>query len=244
VTWSNQFSGTDNQAAPNSISVDATGASALDALGLPSGTLSFAPNQTLTANASLQAGEQFTVKSNFSAVAQTVTVTASDTLQTLAQKIVQASGYTATVQVVPNGGGQQLKITPSNPGFQITLQAGPAGKNALPALGLPEGLIVSNATAKAKSASTAGGARPTTSLNANYALGMNSTLSLNSTTAIKNALAQLGGAISTVKSIHTAMSTTPSTANSGANGPVPAYLTAEIANYQAALARLTSSNSS
>jgi hypothetical protein len=36
------------------------------------------------------------------------------------------------------------------------------------------------------------------------------------------------------------MTTKPST-QAGVNGPVPAYLTAEIANYQAAMVRLTGS---
>jgi hypothetical protein len=39
------------------------------------------------------------------------------------------------------------------------------------------------------------------------------------------------------------MTTKPSTATAGFQGAVPAYLTAEISNYQAALARLTSSSS-
>jgi hypothetical protein len=37
------------------------------------------------------------------------------------------------------------------------------------------------------------------------------------------------------------MTTKPSTQGAGVNGPVPAYLTAEIANYQAAMIRLTGS---
>jgi hypothetical protein len=243
VTWSNQFNSGDNQAAPDSIAVDATGASALDALGLPTGAISFTPNQTLVANSALQPGEQFSIKSSFSATPQTVTIAAGDTLQTLAQKIVQASGYAANVQVVYSGDAQQIEITPGSPGVQITLEAGPAGTNALPALGLSEGLVTTNATAKAKSATSAGGAAPTTTLKANYGLGLESTLNLGSASGAQNALAQLGAAITTVKSIYTAMTTPPSTSN-GAGGAAPAYLTAEIANYQAALARLTSSSSS
>ena len=241
VTWSNQFNSADNQAAPDSIAVDPAGASSLDALGLPTGNISFTPSQNLIANSSLQTGEQFSIKSSFGAVAQTVTIAADDTLQTLAQKIVQASGYAANVQVVTIGGTQQLKITPGSPGVQITLGAGPVGENALPALGFSQGLITTNATAKAKSASTAGGAQPTTSLKANYGLGLDSTINLLSPTGVSNALAQLGGAINTVKTIYSAMTTKPSATTGGANGPVPAYLTAEIANYQAALARLTGS---
>ena len=55
--------------------------------------------------------------------------------------------------------------------------------------------------------------------------------------------APLGGAISTVKQIYTDMTTKPSKATAGYQGAVPAYLTAEISNYQAALARLSSSSS-
>jgi hypothetical protein len=245
VTWSNTFNTDGDQAAPDSISVDPTGASSLDALGLPTGTISFQPSQNILANSSLQAGEQFLVKSNFSALPQTVTIEADDTLQTLAQKITQASGYGATVQVVTGAGGvQQLQITPTSSASQVTLEAGPAGENALPALGLSEGLITTSATAKAKSASTAGGAVATTSLSANYGLGLESDLSLNSTADIQNALAQLGSAISTVKQIYTDMTTKPTKQTAGNTGSVPAYLTAEISNYQAALARLTSSSSS
>jgi hypothetical protein len=244
VTWSNTFNGTGDQAAPDSIAVDPTGASSLDALGLPTGKISFQPSQNLMANSSLQVGESFLVKSNFNALPQTVTITANDTLQTLAQKITQASGYGASVQVVTGTGGvQQLKITPTSAASQITLEAGPAGKNALPALGLNEGLVTTNATAKAKSASTAGGAIATTSLKANYALGLESSLSLSTPGGIKNALAQLGGAITTVKQIYTDMTTKPSKTTAGYQGAVPAYLTAEISNYQAALARLSSSSS-
>src|ERR1019366_8454895 len=131
----------------------------------------------------------------FNALPQTVTIAANDTLQTLAQKITQASGYGASVQVVTGTGGvQQLKITPTGAASQITLEAGPAGRNALPALGLSEGLVTTNATA--------GGAIATTSLKANYALGLESSLSLSTPGGIKNALAQLGGAITTVKRIY------------------------------------------
>ena len=242
VTWSNTFTGTDHQAAPDSIAVDATGASSLDALGLPTGTISFTPSQNIMANSSLQVGESFLVKSNFNSLPQKVTIAANDTLLTLAQKITQASGYGASVQVVTGTGGlQQLQITPTSPASQITLEAGPPGQNALPALGLSEGLVTTNATAKAKSASTAGGSIATTSLKANYALGLESSLSLSSPGGISNALAQLGGAITTVKQIYTDMTTKPSTQTAGFQGAVPAYLTAEISNYQAALARLTSS---
>jgi hypothetical protein len=237
VTWSNTFNSADHQSAPSSIAVDPAGSSALDALGLPSGAISFTPSQDLVANAALRPGDQFSIKSNFSAVPQTITIGAGETLLSLAQKIAQTTGFSATAHVVTTAGVQQLKITPTSPSFQITLGDGPSGRNALPGLGLSEGLLTSNATAKAKSALSTNGARPTTTLKANYGLGVESTLNLSSPSGVANALAQIGGAISTVKQIYSQMTTPP--APPGAHGPVPAFLTAEIANYRAALARLT-----
>ncbi|HXQ09956.1 MAG TPA: hypothetical protein VN805_03045 [Caulobacteraceae bacterium] len=236
VTWSNIIDTSDNQSAPNSIAVDPAGASSLDALGLPSGAIAFAPSQDLTVNTGVQPGDQFTIHSNFNSLPTTITIQATDTLQSLAQEIEQATGFAATAQVVTANGVQQLEITPVSSSFQITLGAGPAGQDALPALGLTQGLVTDNATAKAKSAIGVNGARPTTTLKANYGLGLESSLSLNSKLDIANALAQLGGAITTVKQVYSQMTTPPSV---GVSGPVPAYLTAEIASYQAALARLT-----
>ncbi len=236
ITWSSTINTSDNQSAPNAIAVDPAGASSLDALGLPSGAISFTPFQSLTANTALLPGDQFTIKSNFNALPTTITIQAGDTLQSLAQAIERASGFAASAQVVTTGGLQQLKITPISSSFQITLGGGPAGQDALEGLGLSAGLIVDNATAKAKSATALNGARPTTTLKANYGLGLESTLSLNSSLDAANALAQLGGAITTVKQIYSQMTTPPS---NNTSGPVPAWLTAEIANYQAALARLT-----
>ncbi len=236
VSWSNIIDTSNNQSAPNSIAVDPSGASSLDALGLPSGAISFAPSQDLTINTGVQPGDQFTIHSNFNPLPTSITIQATDTLQSLAQEIEQATGFAANAQVVTANGVQQLKLTPISSSFQITLGAGPAGKNALPALGLAQGLITDSATAKAKSAIGVNGGPATTTLNANYGLGVESSLSLNSKLDIANALAQLGGAITTVKQIYSQMTTPPSV---GVSGPVPAYLTAEIASYQAALARLT-----
>jgi hypothetical protein len=236
ITWSNTINTADHQSAPNAIAVDPAGASSLDALGLPAGAIDFTPSQDLIANTALQPGDQFTIKSNFNALPTTITIQSGDTLQSLAQAIDRASGFAASATLVTTGGVQRLKITPTSSGFQITLGAGPTGKDALQGLGLSAGLITDNATAKAKSAIAVNGARPTTTLKANYGLGLESTLNLSTSLGAANALAQLGGAIMTVKQIYSQM-TTPPSANT--SGPVPAWLTAEIANYQAALARLT-----
>jgi hypothetical protein len=243
VGWSDQYSGADGQVAPTSIAVGASGSSALNQLGLPTGAIDFAPSQNITANSSVQAGEQFKIKTNYMGVAQTITVAAGDTLQTLAQKINQATGFETNAQVVTTNGVQKLQITPNFQGVSVTLEAGPSGANALPALGLSEGVVVDNATAKAKS--TSNGQPATNSLKANYALSLPSTLNLTTASGVAAAKSSLANAISTVKQIYTDMTTAPSTtASHGSTGAAPAYLTTEIANYQAALERLQSAAAS
>ena len=49
VSWSNIIDTSNNQSAPNSIAVDPSGASSLDALGLPTGTIDFTPSQNILA---------------------------------------------------------------------------------------------------------------------------------------------------------------------------------------------------
>lgn len=244
VAWSDQYSGADNVVDPSSIAVSATGYSAsLNALGLPTGSIDFAPSQDITANASVQPGEQFLIQTSNQGEPQTITIDSGDTLQSLAQKIIQASGFEADVTVATTNGVQQLQITPAFPGVQIRIEAGPAGANALPALGLSEGLVTKNATAKAKPATTgaSGSAPATNSLKANYALNVSSTLNISNPTGLKNAQTQLAGAIAAVKQIYTDMTTAPST-QKGNSGSVPAYLSAQISSYQSALYRLEAAN--
>jgi hypothetical protein len=236
VGWSNVINSANNQSAPHSIAVDPTGSSVLDALGLPTGTINYTPNQALTANSSVVAGDQFTVAAN--GVTRTITINAGETLQTLATKIQQAASYQATAKVVTTGGVQELQITPVNTGSTITLGAGPSGLNALPALGLTSGAITTVTTIKSK----------TSTLETSYGLNLPTTLNLNSAANIAAAKAALNSATGTVARIYLNMTTPPAPAagspNNSANGPVPAYLTAEIASYQSALQRLTGSTSS
>lgn len=237
VGFSNVVTGPNNEDAPHSIAVDPTGSSVLDLLGLPTGTINYTPNPNLTANSSVVPGDQFTVAAN--GVARTITIDPNETLQSLAEKITTASSFQATAKVVTTDGVQELEITPNYAGTTVTLGAGPAGLNALPALGLTSGIITS-ATTTTKST--------TNSLQSSYGLNLPTTLNLNSAANISAAQAALTSATGTVARIYLNMTTPPpakaGSTNNSANGPVPAYLTAEIASYQSALERLTGSTQS
>jgi hypothetical protein len=74
-----------------------------------------------------------------------------------------------------------------------------------------------------------------------YGLHLAANLDLSSKADIKAALDGVGNAITTVRAIYADLkqAATPKDPTSGATGTVPAYLQAQIADYSAALARLT-----
>jgi hypothetical protein len=240
VDWSQRFTATANMAAPTAIAVAPTGASVLDRLGLPTGTLNLAESQQLTAQSSLRAGDQFTVKPG-DGVAKTITIDPGETLQTLATKIQRASGFEATVTVGTSLDGQQaLHIAPANSRMTVEIGAGTASKDALAILGIPEG-VVRSTTINAAGASVPGDGKSQL-----YGLGLSSNLNLDDASQISHTLAQLSTAIGVIRSAYqglvtaaTPKSATTAATNASSSGPVPTYLTNEIANLQAGLARLT-----
>ena len=72
-----------------------------------------------------------------------------------------------------------------------------------------------------------------------YGLGIESDLDITTALGRKMVTDSFGQALSTIqKAYRTLTNPNASAAKAAASGPVPAYLTAQIANYQAALARL------
>lgn len=229
VGWTDALTGKDAASAPTAITVDPTGASALDKLGLPRGTVPYTSAQDVVSATSLRPGDQFTVKAGSDA-ARTVTVEAGDTLSDLATKINRASGFKAAATVVSVNGFDQLKISPSNSAAGVTLSAGPAGRDALASLGLPAGLISSAAA----STSTSAKAKP-------YALNLTG-LQIGTADGAKAATTVLAAALTTIRKAYTDFSAPPaaSAATAAAHSTgATAYQTAQIANYQLALSRLT-----
>ena len=233
--WHDTMAGADGLSAPSAIAVAATGASVLDKLGLPTGKLSFAGSQTLVANTSLRAGDQFYVRSGTGSKVP-VTVEAADTLATLATKINRALSFTGKAETEIVDGHDQLKITPLNGRKDIQIEAGTAGRDALAALGLTEGLLVaddSSTTSKTTSTAT-----PKT-----YGLKLPTTLSIANAAAAKSTGVLLSSAMTALQLAYSdlAFPAHTTTSKASASGPVPAYLTDQISNYQLALARLTGS---
>jgi hypothetical protein len=239
--WSRQYDGRDGVAAPSSISVGAQGSSALDALGLPSGLVDFSTSAQVVAGTSVRAGDQFYVREGQTGPAKLITIAANDTYATLGTKISRALGFQVDVKTLTVSGSTQLQIKPLNNRTQIELQAGPPGRDALASLGMSEALVTTDAlTAKATApGSQKNGALPATNkLQAYYSLSLPSSLNLGSSNDIKRTQSALQLALSTVRTIYTDMTTAPPK-DSSSSGSVPKYLTDQIAQYQAALNRLT-----
>ena len=244
VGWSSTFSGNNGSAAPSSIAVANSGASVLDLLGLPQGQLAVQnqPSQLLVANTSVQAGDKFYIQTGAGS-AQAVTVAADDTYASLARKIQVASGYNATVTTLTLNGQQQLRIAPANASSSLRIEAGPAGQDALAGLGLKEGLVSDAATGAAPA--TLNGVKVTSNIKSHYSVTVPASLSLASPTAVAATQKSLATAIADVQSIYADMTTAKpaTTAAGGTGGTVPAYLTAQLANYKLALARLSGGSS-
>lgn len=229
VEYNQTWRADDDQALPTSLSIVSGGASVLDRLGLPQGEIMQADSKLLTTATAARVGDQFTVTPAAGGRSVTVTIEAKDTLDTLAKKIISASGRQLEAKIVSD-----LKATPPVQRLQITaaanregaiISAGPLGKDALGALGLSPGFV--GKTDDKDKQKTVG-------------LNLPNNLNLNDAAAIKAATEALASALTAVRSGYKALA--PSTGqitNTQTNkGSSTAYQQAQLANYQAALSRL------
>jgi hypothetical protein len=166
-----------------------------------------------------------------------VAIEEKDTLDTLAQKIRRASGYQAKVTITTVSGMRQLQIAPLSDRTLMEIGPGKGDKNALAMLGVPEGVLRNTKVVDGTSQPTDGKAKL-------YGLGLPSDLNLSNDEQIKHTLAEIAAAMGVIRTAYKDLaggSTEPTLAEriAAQGGKAPDYLTNQIANYQAALARLT-----
>jgi hypothetical protein len=239
VDWSQHVTGKDGYATPTSVSVAKTGASSLDALGLPAGTMSFAQSDRIVSSTAARAGDTFQIRTRERGNLTTITIEANDTLETLADKIKKASGSRAKVETATSGNSRVLKISPASNTSTIEIVAGKGGADVLSALGLAGGVVRATKDDHGKQVS-ADGSGPV------YGLSLPAELDLTSDAGRKNATMVIQRAMSSVRSAYREIADTAMGVKSNdpskpgkTDGTVPAYLTSQLANYQAALSRLT-----
>jgi hypothetical protein len=185
----------------------------------------------LTNRSALRAGDEFRIGVDGRRLT-TIRITEKDTLATLVSTINRAIGSAGRAVIVKEEGIERIKITP-RAGQAIRLDGGAASRDALPALGLSQGIIAESAAGR--------GALKT------YGLGLVG-LKLDSAAEITSAKSELSAAISIVRLAYDALlnpNAKPLTEAEQAllarrqnMGAAPEYYSAQLANYQAALARL------
>jgi hypothetical protein len=236
VGWSRRFTGKDGEVAPTSIAVAAGGASVLDRLGLPKGTLDYTESDQVTAATAARAGDQFFIRTREGAPAKAVTIEAGDTLKTLAVKINRAMGFVATAEVIRESEFDRIRIKPRSERTLVEISPGKGGKDALASLGLSEG-VVRHATFDAKTKADVA----TEESRKVYGLKLGRDLNLSSAEQVKHAMAELQTAMVAIRKAYSDLRTanTPKSAQP-ITGEAPKYLQGQLANYHAALQRLGS----
>lgn len=233
--YEQRFSGKDGFAAPSTIAVDASGAGVLDRLGLPKGEIAYTDSQRITAATAARDGDQFQIRTRPGARPVTVTIADDDTLDTLAQKVRRATGFSVRVDIASDGQNRRLQIKPQNDRSTIEILGGRGGRDALEALGLQEGFI------RATEITDEGKIVPKDGGDPMYSLRLARDLSISSKDAIKTTIDELTLAMTELRKAYREMTEVEAPQQKGKNlgGQAPAYLTNQIANYQAALSRLT-----
>ncbi|WP_159980878.1 MULTISPECIES: hypothetical protein [unclassified Novosphingobium] len=220
---------------PVRLTAVAGGATALGALGLHRGLLNQQTTGDLVDETSLRVGDSFKISVD-GATVRTVTIEDGETMVTLAQKIRRITGTDAKITTPFTDGRSSLKIEVMS-GHTLELVAGADGRDALGKLGLdPVRLVPPKITAKTDPKVTPGG---------RYNLGLSDALTLLDAKTAATALSKIKSAVSMTQSAYRSLYW-DTTKASLVNGVLPtgggsAYQKAQLANYQAALSRLTGS---
>lgn len=218
----------------NGLAADTSGASALDVLGLPRGVLAPSESSALITRSALRVGDEFQIGGENGRLT-TIRIGATDTLASLVSTINRAIAGAGRAEIVREDGMERLKITALS-GRAVRLEAGREGRDALSALGLGPGVVAVNASGR--------GTVQT------YGLGLIAAdLKLDSKEAIAATKAELSAAVSIVRQAYEHLlnpNAKPKTDAEKAleqrrlaGGAVPEYYSKQLANYQAALKRLT-----
>jgi hypothetical protein len=243
VQWTKQYGGLDGVSSGNGIAIDESGASVLDALGLPKGTIN--PNQSvdLTAVTTLRAGDSFKLQlQGVGARTANITIDQGESLQSLVTKINSQLGSYGKAAVAFKNNAEGISIT-ANAGETFTLASGPAGFDALSRLGLSPGTLTAPSANSSATTTTTSSSSTTTQ---SFGLGLGDDFDLTNQTGADLARSQLLGVLSKIQSAYqtTNAPAAPTATVGNTSGTASAYTTAQLGNYNLALSLLGGSSSS
>lgn len=222
---------------PVRISAAAGGASAASALGFGRGPINPPISSDLTTQTSLRPGDTFSFRADDGAVRK-ITIQDGDTMKTLAtrlQGMLGASKATVTTSTVK---GQQSLSIVMKAGHELELLSGPADSDALFKLGIEPQRIAASAPIP----DNAPKVRP----GGNYALSLSDSFSIATADDAKAVLSKMQDAISMSQTAYrslywddTKASMVDGVKNTATGTHSTAIEQAQLANYQAALDRLS-----
>jgi len=236
VTFTQQLSGRGGLAEANAVVVDPTGDNSLDKLGFPTGEVRYADSRVITARSSVREGDHFYVSVD-GGRKKKISIDADETMRSLTFKLNAVLVLDGASDVRRSSNGDMLRIKPRE-GVKVELFAGDDGRDALSGLGLPEGSIIGKASLLDKEESTSDAPEI-------FAMELPASMSISSKEGAAKALEALSKAQSVIQRAYRDLTTDPALKallegpQAGKRGgTAPAYLTAQVANYQAGLDRL------
>ena len=200
---------------------------------MPRGVIAARDSNALVSRSALRVGDEFSIGAE-GRRATTIRIEAETTFAALAGAINRAIGAAGRASIVKQDGSERLQISAAE-GRAVRVDAGQPGRDALGALGLGPGLIARNTSAR--------GALK------NFGLSLvEADLKLDTKADIAKTKAELSAAISIVRQAYAALlhpnakeqteAEQALEARRNAAGQAPEYYSQQLANYQAALARL------
>ncbi|HYD74099.1 MAG TPA: hypothetical protein VEF55_13255, partial [Candidatus Binatia bacterium] len=233
MAWTRTFTSSAGAVDFKGLAVDTNGASPLDILGLPRGAIAAANSAPLVDRTALRVGDELRIGVDGRRLT-TIRFDADDTLSSLVTTINRAIGAAGRARIVKQDGIERIEIS-ARDGQAVRIEAGRDGRNALPALGFAEGVVT-------KSEAARGGLRT-------FGLGLiASELKIDTPDAIVRSKAELSAAVSIVRQAYEKLLNPNAKeqteeekaleARRQAAGAAPEYYAQQLANYQAALARL------
>ncbi len=228
LDWTTQIEGRNNSSQAGGVVVLPGTDNTLAAFGLPTGSLELSDSLAVADRTTAKAGDYFDLRVN--GVKKRITLDAGDSLRGLAFKVDLALGSRgdATTRRIPGGDGVSIK---PRDGVEIELIAGREGNDLLKALGIEPGKV----------------AKPDPDVEdqpEEIELKLPRTLSIADRDSAQAAVDILNDAMSAIRKGYREITKDPAREEAleqaqRLNGEPPAFLAARIANYQAALSRLS-----
>lgn len=236
VDWTKQYGGTSGQSTGASVAIVEDNSSVLDALGLPTGTVTTS-NYTslLTDQTTLKAGDSFTidVSNGSSTRSVTISIDADETLSSLVLKINNKLGDAGTASVSYSSGSKTLKLESSS-GYALTLSSDDTDSDALAGLGLDEITLTDGSVTVTEDSKT----------KTVYGLGLDSDMSFSTKSEANAVKATIGNVLSTIESIYSSINSTDDDSDSSTSSTTTTstsyvnYLTSKSTSGQIALSIL------